>query len=143
MALYKNILLAVNEKYDQNLIQKALDMSKQFDAKLYLVHAIEYITSYGAAYGVAVGVDIEETLMRNAQEKMRKYCKTIDVSEQNQIVKFGPAKIVILDEAERLKADLIIIGSYGRHGMRWLLGSTANAVLHAAACDVLAVRLSI
>lgn len=141
MTLYKNILLAVNEKYDRELIQKAVELSKQFNAKLYLVHAVEHITSYGAAYGVAVGADIEETLMRNAHEKMRKFCETIDVSEQNQIVKFGPAKIVILDEAERLKVDLIIIGSHGRHGIRWLLGSTANAVLHAATCDVLAVRL--
>jgi universal stress protein A len=37
--------------------------------------------------------------------------------------------------------DLIIIGSHGRHGIRILLGSTANAILHSAKCDVLAVRV--
>jgi len=37
--------------------------------------------------------------------------------------------------------DLVIVGSHGRHGVRLLLGSTANAVLHGAECDVLAVRV--
>ena len=38
-------------------------------------------------------------------------------------------------------ADLIIVGSHGRHGLALLLGSTANGVLHGATCDVLAVRV--
>jgi universal stress protein A len=143
MSLYNNILLAVelNEAGDREPTQKALELTKQFGSHLFLVHAIEHISSYGAAYGVAVGADIEEMLQENAKEKMREFAKTLDVREQDQIIKFGPAKIVILEEAERIKEDLIIIGSHGRHGIRLLLGSTANAVLHGAMCDVLAVRL--
>jgi universal stress protein A len=38
-------------------------------------------------------------------------------------------------------ADLIVIGSHGRHGLQLLLGSTANGVLHLSECDVLAVRV--
>jgi len=38
--------------------------------------------------------------------------------------------------------DLIIVGSHGRHGWRLVLGSTANAVLHGARCDVLAARVA-
>ena len=47
----------------------------------------------------------------------------------------------ILQERDRLQADLIVLGSHGRHGLALLLGSTANGVLHHAKCDVLAVRL--
>jgi universal stress protein A len=36
---------------------------------------------------------------------------------------------------------LIVVGSHGRHGVRLLLGSTANGILHHAKCDVLAVRI--
>lgn len=36
---------------------------------------------------------------------------------------------------------MIIIGSHGCHGIKLLLGSTANAILHEANCDVLAVRI--
>jgi universal stress protein A len=43
--------------------------------------------------------------------------------------------------ADENQADLIVVGSHGRHGIKMLLGSTANAVLHHAHCDVLAVRL--
>ena len=49
--------------------------------------------------------------------------------------------ISMAKEAQKLNADLIVVGSAGRHGMRLLLGSTANAVLHSAECDVLAVRV--
>jgi universal stress protein A len=47
----------------------------------------------------------------------------------------------IRELAKATKADLIVIGSHGRHGFSLLLGSTANAVLHDAGCNVLAVRL--
>ena len=43
--------------------------------------------------------------------------------------------------AEEQGVDLIVVGSHGRHGLALLLGSTANAVLHGAPCDVLAVRV--
>lgn len=67
--------------------------------------------------------------------------KRIGIPENRQIVKIGSAKFVILEEAERINADLIIVGSHGRHGIRVILGSTANGVLHGAKCDALAVRL--
>ena len=47
----------------------------------------------------------------------------------------------ILGAAKEHGADLIVVGSHGRHGLALLLGSTANAVLHGAPCDVLAVRI--
>jgi universal stress protein A len=47
----------------------------------------------------------------------------------------------IVRVAEEESADLIIVGSHGRHGLALLLGSTANNVLHHAPCDVMAVRL--
>ena len=45
--------------------------------------------------------------------------------------------------AHQIAADLIVVGSHGRHGIALLLGSTANGVLHGAPCDVLAVRVGI
>jgi nucleotide-binding universal stress UspA family protein len=42
--------------------------------------------------------------------------------------------------AESVAADMIVIGSHGRHGMaRWLLGSVAEAVVRQASCPVLVV----
>jgi universal stress protein A len=54
----------------------------------------------------------------------------------------GAPKQEIVRVADDEKAELIVIGSHGRHGLQLLLGSTANGVLHLAKCDVLAVRVN-
>jgi universal stress protein A len=43
--------------------------------------------------------------------------------------------------ANEIQADLIVIGKHGQSGLKLLLGSTANAVLHGVNCDVLAVKV--
>lgn len=144
MKEYNHILVAVEltPNYDELPCKKGQALAQQSGAKLTLIHAVEHMSSYGAAYGIAAGADIEEMLMQNAREEMIKLGNRLQVPSSQQIVKIGPAKLVILEEAERLGADLIVMGSHGRSGVRLLLGSTANAVLHGAKCDVLAVRIT-
>lgn len=143
MTEYNHILLAVELEADCDdmPVRKALALSKEFNATLSLIHAVEHMSSYGAAYGIAAGADIEEMLLENAKEAMNKLGQKFGIPEDQLIIKIGPAKLVILEQAEELKADLIVVGSHGRHGVRLLLGSTANAVLHGAKCDVLAIRI--
>lgn len=143
MDQYKHILLALelDPKADKKIIKKASELVNQYAAELTLVHAVEYVSNYGAAYGVTVGIDIEETLVEEATKSIRAVGKSLNIPQNRQIVHVGPAKQVILDEAKRIGVELIVLGSHGRHGVRLLLGSTANAVLHGAECDVLAVRL--
>ncbi len=143
MKNYEQIILAVEliPENDALIVQKATDLAKEFNAKLTLLHVIEHLSSYGAAYGVAVGADIEQLLLDNAKQEMEKLAQKVNVPTTNQLIKIGPAYSVIIEEAQKIAADLIIVGSHGRHGIRLLLGSTANGVLHGAKCDVLAVRL--
>ena len=54
----------------------------------------------------------------------------------------GNTKAEILRVAEEERADLIVLGSRERHGLAILVNFTEDTVLHAAHCDVLAVRLS-
>ena len=141
---YKNIILALElKKGDRHLVEKAQYMVAKTGAKLTLVHAIEHTGTYNAtAYGlVSIARDIEEALSKYAAREMTKLGTILKVPQKNQIISFGPAKLVVLEEAEKRKADLIIIGSRGMEGIRLLIGSTANAVLHSAKCDVLAVRI--
>jgi universal stress protein A len=142
MKNYKHVLVAVEliEKNDVGLIKRAEVMAKEFKANVFLVHAVEYIGGY-STYGIGEGFEIEKVLIDNATSEMRKLGKHIGIPEDRQFVKAGSAKFVILEEAEKNKIDLIIVGSHGRHGLQVLLGSTANTVLHNAKCDVLAVRI--
>ena len=82
-----------------------------------------------------------EPIIKEAKARLTKIAKTAKIPAKQQVLKIGIARSIILDQAKKLKADLIIVGSHGRHGVKTLLGSTANAILHNAACDVLAVRV--
>lgn len=143
MKKYKRVLLALelDNETDAKVIKKAKEISELFDAKLWVVHSVEHLNNYGAAYGIAAGVDIDAVLKTEAKKAMDKVAKELGLPDEQMVIIEGPAKHVILEEAEKIKADLIICGSHGRHGVRLLLGSTANSILHGAQCDVLAVRV--
>jgi len=140
---YKKIVLGVvlDDTSDELPLKQAKSIADEAGAELYIVHAIEHLSSYGAAYGVAAGADVEEMLMKSANEHMQKVCQSVGLDAQHCILEVGPARSVLIENADKLGADLVIVGSHGLHGIRLVLGSTANAVLHGAHCDVLAVRL--
>ena len=53
----------------------------------------------------------------------------------------GKAKKVILEEARKWDADLIVVGSHGRRGIkRFLLGSVSEAVVMNAHCSAVVMR---
>jgi universal stress protein A len=139
---YKHVLVAVEliPSNDAELIKRAESLAREFKSNIVLVHAIEHIGGY-SAYGMGVGFEVEQVLIDSSNKQMKALGARIGIPEDRQVVRVGPAKFIILEEAEKAKTDLIIVGSHGRHGLSLLLGSTANAVLHGAKCDVLAVRL--
>ena len=143
MKKYNHILLAVelDPKGDARIIRKACEFRDHYQSKLTVLNVVEHLSNYGAAYGVSAGVDIEEILVNEAKASISKLGQQINVPENQLLVKVGPASQTIIDTAKENQVDLIILGSHGRHGVRLLLGSTANGVLHGAHCDALAVRL--
>ncbi len=79
--------------------------------------------------------EIESSRIR--LEKLRE-----DFSADDTILSVGSPADAILDEAARLRASLIVVGTHGRSGLRRLtLGSVAEAVLRRASCSMLIVRL--
>ncbi len=143
MGKYKNILVAVelDSKSDSFILTKAVELRDHYQAPITLVHVVEHLSNYGAAYGVSAGVDIEEILINEAKLSIQKLGKSLSIPPERLLIEVGPATQVIVELAKERSIDLIVLGSHGRHGVRLLLGSTANGVLHGAHCDVLAVRL--
>ena len=72
---------------------------------------------------------------------VRTWTQTLGIPESTAHVKTGKPATEIKATADELLADLIVIGTYGQHGLGLLLGSIANGVLHGVACDVLRVRI--
>lgn len=138
--MYTRILFATDLTEDtQYLIEKVNKMRAMTKAKLFIVHVVEPLPGYSYAY---LGIeDIEGQLITEAKQALEKLAKQLQVPSQDVFVEVGPTKTKILKIADDVKADLIVCGSHGRHGLSLLLGSTANAILHGAKCDVLTVRL--
>lgn len=75
-----------------------------------------------------------------AEEIIKRYFRDQEVNISMKSVK-GEAKKVILDEAEKWKADLIVMGSLGHSFLsRMFLGSVSEAVVRHSKCSVLVVR---
>lgn len=138
--MYKNILFATDLLDDtEYLLEKVRGMRGFTGAKLSLIHVVEPLPGYSYAY---LGVeDIEGQLINESREALKKLGELLSVDQKDQWTEVGPTKSKILKIADDIKADLIVCGSHGRHGLSLLLGSTANAILHGAKCDVLTVRL--
>lgn len=143
MAAYQNILLGVDlhPSCDETVIKRTVEIAKQANAKLTLVHAVEHINAYGVAQAYPALIDIEEEMLADAKKSLSELAAKFGISSSPQIVEVGAPRVIILEHAQKVKADLIVVGSHGRHGLGLVLGSTANAVLHYATCDVLAVRV--
>ena|ERR1700722_3468157 len=138
--MYKHILFATDLSEDTDYIIKKVQGIRGFTgARLSLIHVVEPLPGYSYAY---LGIeDIEGQLIQEARDALAKLGTTLNVNLKDQWVEVGPTKLKILHVAKEIGADLIVCGSHGRHGLSLLLGSTANAVLHGAKCDVLTVRL--
>jgi universal stress protein A len=119
----------------------AVQVAKRSHAKLFVVHAIEPLHAYGVAEAYPMIEEVEGQIKNEVRECLHKLGEKYGISPSEQLIETGSPVSVILENAKKLNVDLIIVGSHGRHGIRLLLGSTSNAVIHLAQCDVLAVRV--
>jgi universal stress protein A len=142
MSEYKKIMLAVDLTEESlKVAERATQLVNAFDAELHVVHVIEPLS---LAYGGDVPMDlstVQEQIQDQAAAHLREFSASLNVPETRQHLIFGRPESEIQRTAEEAGADIIVVGSHGRHGLALLLGSTANGVLHGASCDVLAVRV--
>ena len=139
MGVYNHILLATDLLPDsRHVAEEAKKLAELFGAQLSLVHAVDPIPPY--AYGYIGMTDIEQKLEEEAKKATNDLAGSLGMSDCKKVVERGPAKNVILNAAENLGVDLIVVGSHSAHGLAKFLGATANSVLHGADCDVLTIR---
>jgi len=135
--MYDRMLLATDLTESGKVIAaKAVKLAAYFNATLYILYVIEPIPAYGYP-GIT---DITTPYIDTAKQDLATLGEELNVAEENRFVLVGPTKNEILKKAKDLEVDLIVVGSHGRHGLARLLGSTANAILHGAECDVVTVR---
>ena len=143
MSQYTKILVAVDLSEDSAQVAKrGYAIANNNSAELHLIHVIEPLSF---AYGGDIPMDfsgIQDEIHQQATQQLKRFAEANGIDEEHQHIILGRPEVEIHATAEELGADLIVVGSHGRHGLALLLGSTANGVLHGASCDVLAVRVN-
>lgn len=143
--MYRNILAAIDlhPACDQIILARAHQLTGggTSSANLSIVHAVEHINAYGVAQAYPAVIDLEAEMRSEARKQLAELATKYAIPETRQFVEVGSPKIVILDKIKQIKADLVIIGSHGRHGIGILFGSTASSVIHHLSCDALVVKI--
>ncbi|MFQ5642537.1 MAG: universal stress protein [Thiogranum sp.] len=143
MSVYSHILLAVDFSANTDTVaERALAISKLCSAKVSLVHVVEFVQmDLSSELVVPPELELDQELVELADKRLKDLGEKYGIPDSERFVSQGSTKREILRIAQEQEVDLIVIGSHGREGIQLLLGSTANAVLHGAPCDVLAVRV--
>ncbi len=140
MSLYKHILIALDLSSDnESIVERAFSLAVDSTA-VSLIYVQEPI-AYPSAYVGDAPLQAQELMHASAQKMLEDIGERYNIPSGLRYIETGRSAAKIHDIAKANDVDLIVVGSHGRHGVQLLLGSTANAVLHGASCDVLAVRI--
>ena len=142
MADYNKILVAVDLSEDSTIVtQRAKACASRMDAELTLVHVVEYVPVEPMGEALLPAVQIEDELVESARNRLKSLAEANGLGDAQRWVEVGSIKSEVVRVAKEQKVDLIILGSHERHGIAIMLNFTEDTVLHAAPCDVLAIRL--
>ncbi|WP_330924687.1 universal stress protein [Candidatus Sororendozoicomonas aggregata] len=139
---YAHILVAIDLSDEaDSVLKKAQAIAEANHAKLTMVHVIEPLS---VAYGSDIPLDLtalQDEITQQARDRITQLTNTIHLEKGNQHIVYGRPEREVHRIAEESEVDLIVVGSHGRHGLALIFGSTSTGILHAASCDVLAVRV--
>lgn len=137
---YHNILVALDifSEY-QKVLNRALNIVHK-PADLNLI----YVTLphlYFESYGYSMATDFVNDYQQKAKTSLLQLAEENHIPENHVFAPIGDPVLEIHTVAKEIDADLIVIGTHGQSGLKLLLGSTANGVLHGVNCDVLAIKV--
>lgn len=143
MSEYQRILLCLDLTQDSGRIaDRAMDIARRNGASLTLLHVVEYVPVEPMGEALLPSVQIERELLERARMRMDEIAERLGLAQSERVVLAGNIKTEVVRAARERGIDLIVLGSRERHGMSILFNFTEDSVMHAAPCDVLAVRLA-
>ena len=142
MPIYRRILVVVDlTESSLSIARRGQALASAAGAEIELLHVVEFVPVEPMGETLMPAVQIEEELLERAQQRLAALAGELGVPESATRVEAGNVKSEIVRVARERGADLIVLGSRERHGVSILVNFTEDTVLHAAHCDVLAVRV--
>ena len=142
MSVYRRILLVVDLTEDSLIIgRRAQALAGVLGAEIELLHVVEFVPVEPMGETLMPSVQIEDELLERARQRLATLAGELGMAGSSTRVESGNVKSEIVRVARERNSDLIVLGSRERHGLSILVNFTEDTVLHAAPCDVLAVRV--
>jgi len=144
--MFKHILIPVDgSPTAQKAVETAAGLAKAFGSSVTAIYVIDPypFTGLGSdfAYGQAEYLSAAAIEAKEATLAAQKALEQVGVSVNISVVEAHAAWRGILETAAKVGADLIVMGSHGRHGLeKMVLGSVAQRVLSHSTLPVFVVR---
>jgi universal stress protein A len=143
MPIYSKILVVVDlTETSQQVLARALQVAQGASpVTMTLMHVVEYVAVEPLNDSLLPAIQIEGELLERAKARLGTLAGTATGCTVAWKATTGNIKAEIIQEARAGHYDLVVIGSHERHGLSIVVNLTEDTILHAAPCDVLAVRL--
>jgi nucleotide-binding universal stress UspA family protein len=149
MTAFDRILVPYDfSAHSQAALEKGAELAEHFGSELHLIHVLlQPSFTYGhGAYGApaAPPLAVMPELREQAEQALRDVAGKVGkgpVKVAPLVLEGGDVAQTLLAAAEKLGADLIVMGTHGRTGVaRVFLGSVTERTLRCAPCPVLSVQ---
>jgi len=141
MREYKKILACLDlTDGSEKIAERAKDLAGRCGAQIILLHVVEYVPVEPMGEALLPAVQIEGELVERATKRIAELAARTGLDAAERLVHAGNIKSEVVRIAQERGIDLIVLGSRERHGLSIMFNQTEDTVLHAAPCDVLAVR---
>ncbi len=125
------------------ILEWAAHLAEEHDSSIILLHAYHLPVEFQQLEGAYLPPDFWSTVKNEAEQQLGRFAEDVRGRglEVEALVREGYPATVIVEEAESLEADLVVIGTHGLSGLKhMLLGSIAERVVQKAPCPVLTVK---
>ena len=141
--LYQRIMVTVDGSNTSIVaLKEAIQLAKDQKAKLRIIHVVEDMYEGDTDRDMLIAVRKAEG--QKILNEMKEIARQSNVDFETHLAGFtssGRVSEQIVAEAKAWHADLIVIGTHGRHGFSHiLLGSVAEGVIRLATTPVLLIR---
>jgi nucleotide-binding universal stress UspA family protein len=130
-------------EHAESILTSAGHLAEEHGSRVLLLHVYHLPVEFQQLEGAYLPPDFWANVKNEAEQQLDKYAvKLKDTGvEVESFVREGYPATVIVEEADSLDADLIVIGTHGHSGLKHLLlGSIAERVVQKAPCPVLTVK---